>query len=179
MNAIESKPIERAFTFCPNCGTSRPDHSSPFRCEKCEYANYFGPVMAVGALVENTDGQLLLVRRARDPGKGKWGLPGGFVDQGESAEQATAREILEETGLVIRSFDYMYSAPNWYDYQGFISPVVDLFFRCTVETNDGIQLAEDELEHAEWAIPADSHLDNMAFESNREALEFWLDRHAQ
>lgn len=179
MDAVGSKHIEKAFTFCPNCGATRPDQSTPFQCTKCAYANFFGPVLAVGALIENAAGKLLLVRRAREPGKGKWGLPGGFVDQGESAEQATAREVLEETGLVVSGFDYMYSAPNWYNYHGFISPVIDLFFRCEVVSTDTLQLADDELEYSEWSQPTDKHLNNMAFQSNRNALEHWLHRYAK
>ena len=46
-------------------------------------------------------GKLLLVRRAHDPGKGRWSLPGGRVEHGESLEQAVHREVAEETGLVI------------------------------------------------------------------------------
>ena len=47
---------------------------------------FFGPFVAVGGLVINDKGQLLMVRRAKDPGKGKLGLPGGFIDAGEAVE---------------------------------------------------------------------------------------------
>ncbi|GAB5403215.1 MAG: hypothetical protein Aurels2KO_14460 [Aureliella sp.] len=171
------QPIEEAFRYCPNCGTASDapvgEARRPFRCSSCEYTNWFGPVLAVGALIENAQGQLLLVRRAREPGLGKWGLPGGFVDQGESADQAAAREVMEEVGLAIESLDYMYSAPNWYNYQGFVAPVVDIFFRAVLHTPKDVKLAVEELDLYEWAIPSEKHLENMAFESNRLALEFW------
>jgi ADP-ribose pyrophosphatase YjhB (NUDIX family) len=53
----------------------------------------------VGALVHDDDRRLLLVRRAREPGLGRWSVPGGQVEPGESDEAAVRREALEETGL--------------------------------------------------------------------------------
>ena len=49
--------------------------------------------------------QVLLVRRAQEPLKGEWSLPGGAVELGETLEQATCREVLEETGLVVETVD--------------------------------------------------------------------------
>ncbi len=97
---MKSKPIASAYKFCPHCGSSNPQPGDvPFKCSNCGFACFFGPVAAVGGLIVNDDDELLLVRRARDPGKGKWGLPGGFVDSDETAEEALVREIREETNL--------------------------------------------------------------------------------
>jgi 8-oxo-dGTP diphosphatase len=60
-------------------------------------------VACVGAVVHDAAGRLLLVRRGRDPHRGRWSLPGGRVEAGESPEQAIEREVLEETGLVVRA----------------------------------------------------------------------------
>lgn len=57
------------------------------------------PVPCVGALVHDDAGRLLVVRRAREPAAGRWSVPGGRVEPGESDEQAVSREVLEETGL--------------------------------------------------------------------------------
>ena len=56
-------------------------------------------VPCVGALVHDDEGRLLVVRRGRAPGAGRWSVPGGRVEAGESDEQALRREVLEETGL--------------------------------------------------------------------------------
>jgi ADP-ribose pyrophosphatase YjhB (NUDIX family) len=55
----------------------------------------------VGAIVRDDDGRVLLVRRGTDPGRGLWSVPGGRVEAGETAETATAREVQEETGLLV------------------------------------------------------------------------------
>lgn len=56
-------------------------------------------VPCVGALVHDDDGRLLVVRRAREPGAGRWSVPGGRVEAGESDQEAVRREAREETGL--------------------------------------------------------------------------------
>jgi 8-oxo-dGTP diphosphatase len=56
-------------------------------------------VPCVGALVHDDDGRLLVVQRGHDPGKGRWSVPGGRVEPGETDAVAVEREVLEETGL--------------------------------------------------------------------------------
>jgi ADP-ribose pyrophosphatase YjhB (NUDIX family) len=58
-------------------------------------------VPCVGAIVRDDRGRLLLVRRGTEPAKGRWSVPGGRVEPGESAGQAVVREVHEETGLRI------------------------------------------------------------------------------
>lgn len=169
-------PIETVCKYCPRCGNeNKTVDKVPFRCESCGFSNFFGPVAAVGGLVVNDQQQILLVRRARDPGKGQWGLPGGFVDRNETAEEALAREIVEETQLVMTSCQLLLTQPNLYNYHGVVAPVIDLFYVCEVIKHDKVILAQDELELFEWARPNAKHLENMAFESNKLALEKWLE----
>jgi ADP-ribose pyrophosphatase len=175
MLVMKTQSIEFCFQFCPHCGAKNPQSGSvPFRCQQCGFVNFFGPVAAVGGLVTNDDDQLLLVRRARDPGRGLWGLPGGFVDRNETVEQALVREVREETQLRITSSQYLMSYPNQYNYRGIVAPVIDFFFCCRVESADQLALADDELEHHLWIRPTRGHLDAMAFPSNRVAIEAWL-----
>jgi ADP-ribose pyrophosphatase YjhB (NUDIX family) len=59
-------------------------------------------VPCVGALVQDDEGRLLVVRRAHDPGRGQWSVPGGRVERDESDQAAVRREVLEETGLHVQ-----------------------------------------------------------------------------
>lgn len=60
------------------------------------------PTVAVGAVVQDAAGRLLTVRRGNPPAQGRWTLPGGRVEAGESLAEAVAREVAEETGLAVR-----------------------------------------------------------------------------
>lgn len=74
--------------------------------EKREYPSL--PVVAVGAVVIH-DGKLLMVRRGLPPAAGLWSIPGGRVELGETLKEAVEREILEETGLVVRAQEPVFS----------------------------------------------------------------------
>lgn len=63
------------------------------------YAEPVDVVPAASAVITDSDGRVLLVRRGNDPQRGRWSVPGGRVEAGESLRQAAAREALEETGL--------------------------------------------------------------------------------
>jgi len=167
--------IEHAVAYCPRCGQQNPHRGNiPFRCPECEFTLFFGPVAAVGGLIVDPSHRLLLVRRARDPGKGLWGLPGGFVDRGETIEEALTREVHEETGLNLISHRLLATFPNQYNYRGVVSPVIDLFYVCCVSNPEEIQLEQRELAGYVWTVPDDQHLGAMAFPSNRQAIEVWL-----
>ncbi len=59
------------------------------------------PIAGVGAVITNSGGQLVLVRRAQSPRRGQWSIPGGKLEWGETAREALLREVLEETGLTV------------------------------------------------------------------------------
>ena len=75
--------------------------------------NYKSPKLTVDGAVFK-DGRILLIKRKNEPFKGKWALPGGFVEYNEKTEDAAVREVFEETGLKtkIKNLVGVYSDPN-------------------------------------------------------------------
>ena len=104
------------FAFCPECGTPlesrRLKELEPERatCPKCDFVHYDSPSIAVGGIFE-TDGGIVLLQRGIEPGYGEWVFPGGYVDRGESVEEAVVRETREEVGadVVIERLLNVYS----------------------------------------------------------------------
>ncbi len=170
--------ISEAYRFCPVCGTKREKlaPARPFRCGACGHTSFFGPVTAVGTVITNKLGQVLLIERAKEPGLGKLGLPGGFVDPGEGAELAARREIKEEIGISVGAMRYIMTAPNSYTYHGIVLPVLDIFFCANITDEREILHDESEVSSWMWVHLSPEILERMAFPSNRQALESFLDQ---
>lgn len=102
-NRIEVSKVRKEIKFCPYCAGGLEQRMADGRmrhvCTSCSEVYYQNPLPAATALVVNNYGQLLLGKRAVEPALGQWCLPGGFVELGESMEQAALRELQEETGL--------------------------------------------------------------------------------
>ena len=170
-----SQPIRKAWKFCPKCGVPAAQKGrNPFACSSCEFTHFFAPVSAVGSIITDPSGQVLLLIRGKDPGQGKFGLPGGFIDAGETVEDALIREVLEEVQLNVISQRYLVSFPNEYIFHGFVLPVTDMFFVAEVETFDGMKTQQGEIDAWHFCRLGKKELARMAFDSNRRALEVYL-----
>ena len=157
-----------AFRFCPRCGGTLERRllkaTEPERlvCGRCAFVFYLDPKIAVGTIITTARDRLVLVRRAIDPGYGKWVFPGGYVDRGEPLTAAAIREAREECGLGIR----IDSLVNIYSYAG-RAPVIVVYAGTAV---DGTLMPDEEsLEAAEFerdAIP----WNDLAFRSTGDGL---------
>src|SRR5262249_45948947 len=117
----------------------------------------------------DSQGRVLVIRRAKDPAAGKLGVPGGFIDFGESAEEGMRREVREEVGLELDRVRFLVSYPNLYHYRDVIYPVVDLYFAADAVNPEAAQPL-DAVTAVEWRTLADLPDEELAFESMRVAL---------
>lgn len=118
---------------------------------------------------------MILLRRAHDPGKGLLGLPGGFVDPGETAEAALRRETFEEVGLEVPDWQYLASFPNRYLYRGIGYEVLDFFFTGRVDSFRSAQ-SKKEVDGLCFLKTAEIELAEIAFVSVRAALKLFRER---
>lgn len=160
------------FKFCPKCGSDCfvENNFKSKRCEKCGFVYYFNPCSSTIALIINQNEELLVATRAHDPAKGTLDLPGGFVDMYETGEEAVAREVQEETNLVLTDVAYLFSIPNIYVYSGFEVHTLDLVYRCYVQDTKDIK-AEDDVSKLEFIKIPELEPDRFGLTSVREVIK--------
>ncbi|MBK5201834.1 MAG: NUDIX domain-containing protein [Spirochaetaceae bacterium] len=127
--------------YCPNCGKETLSYvnNRKWSCSECHLSIYNNVAAAVGLVtIIEKDGvnNILLIKRGREPKKDYLAVPGGFVDPGESAEEAAGRECYEEIGLVPDRITYLTSATNNYKYNEIDYITCDIFFKATFKGSD-------------------------------------------
>ena len=161
------------FKFCPSCASTHftfPDNRR-FLCEDCGFTYYHNIAAAVALVLTFKDKVLFTVRNV-DPDKGKWDLPGGFIDPNETAEDAACREIREELGLDLQPSDlrYITTSPNNYLYKNVPYRTMDIFYECKL-TSDVIKVeAVDEIKELVWVKRSEINLEKIGFVSIRKVI---------
>ena len=161
------------FKFCPSCASTHftfPDNRR-FFCEDCGFT-YYHNIAAAVALVFTFEDKVLFTVRNVDPDKGKWDLPGGFIDPNETAEEAACREIREELGLNLQPSDlkYVTTSPNNYLYKNVPYRTMDIFYECALPSDVINVAAEDEIQELIWVKRSEIDLDKIGFVSIRNVI---------
>ena len=164
--------------FCHQCGTPlayayvAEEQRERWLCSSCGFIHYLNPRVVANVIPEVQDAhgnrRLLLMRRAIEPRRGYWSPPGGFVELGESTEEAARREGEEEVGLSveIEALVGVYSRPA-------VGIVVAVYRgRALSEAAaPGVEALE-----TRWFDAGDIPWDDLAFETTTRSLRDWVDR---
>ena len=166
--------LTRRFKHCPSCGgqiryqVPADDNRERATCTVCSAVHYENPLNVVGTLPVWQD-QVLLCKRAIEPRYGKWTLPAGFMELGETTAEGARRETDEEAGARIE-LQALYCVHNVVQ-----AGQVHFFYRARlldIDFNPGPETLEARLFHEE-EIP----WDELAFRTVRETLQrFFEDR---
>ncbi len=137
------------------------DRKERHYCQACDKVHFLDPKVACCAVVQGPEG-ILLIRRDIEPARGLWSYPGGYMDRGETAPEAAAREVFEETGLEV-SCQRLLGV-----YSSATSIVVVIVYEARVLS--GQAFPGPECSEARWFLPRDIPWHELAFPSVRQAL---------
>jgi 8-oxo-dGTP pyrophosphatase MutT (NUDIX family) len=163
--------VSRAVPACPHCANAV---ELPLVCDRCGWRWHANPLPAAAVLLEQRDEgaaetSVLLLRRAVQPGLGAWDLPAGYLDPGESFEQAARRETLEEAGIEVEltGLSGIYHSPA-------ANAVTVVYRGRATARSPSVRIDDESSDHA-WVsrsgVPA--WLPRMAFPSMASALADW------
>jgi 8-oxo-dGTP diphosphatase len=112
--------LAATLNYCSRCGAALRLGPLPgedrerLGCASCGFVAYVNPRLVVTTLPVTETGEVMLLRRGIEPGRGLWAQPGGFMEIDETVQQGAIRETLEETGLVVEPGDIvgLYTRPE-------------------------------------------------------------------
>ncbi|MCA9830705.1 MAG: NUDIX hydrolase [Dehalococcoidia bacterium] len=162
--------------YCMQCGqrltTAVPegDHKRRLVCMDCGFVHYINPRPVAGTIPAREDGRLLLLRRAIEPRLGSWVFPGGYMDVGETAEEAAIRETMEEAMLEVTQLQLsgVYTRPE--------PGVVVIVYEALAV---GEAAVGEETSEIAWFEPEKIPWGELAFDSTEWALRDWTRRRAE
>lgn len=164
--------------FCSNCGHKIsfgeiPDDNRPrFHCENCGTIHYQNPKIVTGCLPIWKD-KVLLCRRAIEPRKGFWNVPGGYMENGETIEEGAKREVWEEAlaKVNITSLHLVYDIPQINQvYVHFLGDLVNGEFGIGEESTEVRLFREDEIPWKEIAFSSSKRTLQLYFESRKNGI---------
>ena len=154
------------YNFCSICAGKLTKKNGHLACVKCPFVNYQNPRPTVSGLIMYRD-KILFTRRGRDPYKGWWDFPGGFMDWGEHPEETLRREIKEETGLEILVKRIVGIYPGYYPAAFDPVHILSIAYYAVAKTNK-ITPADD-AEEGRW-FPLSKLPKRIAFNNHKRIL---------
>ena len=163
-----------SLNFCSRCGTQLEfgaidgEDRDRLACPSCGHIAYVNPRLVVTVFPITEAGELVLIRRGIEPGKGWWAQPGGFLEVDETVNQAAIRETWEETGLLVEPGEIIGL------YTRLEAAVVTIAFEARIV--GGLATPTREATEIIAFAPEDIPWSGIAFSTTTWALRDWLDR---
>ncbi len=166
--------IADSLNFCSRCGAPLVFGAIPgedrdrLRCQACGHIVYVNPRLVVTTFPITDAGEIVLIRRGIEPGKGSWAQPGGFLEVDETVHEAAIRETHEETGLLIEPGEIIGL------YTRLEASVVTIAYEARIvggkaaPTPEATEVVAFAPEHIPWA--------GIAFKTTTIALRDWFER---
>ena len=169
--------ILQDWRHCPHCGGGIRGDERRVECPACGFVAYANPAPTATAVISDDEGRVLLGRRAIEPDKDRWDLPGGFVEEGEHPLDALRRELREEAALEVYPEEFL---GVWMDRYGGDAPAVStLNLYWTARITGGEPVAADDVAEVRWFPVDEIPWDQLAFRVNEKVLRAWLARRQQ
>ncbi len=158
------------FRFCGRCGArlTRRGEDGGARCESCGKSWYDNPAPTAGCVIVR-DGRALITKRARDPEKGRFDIPGGFLDPEEDPITALEREVKEELSMTIdvTYADLVHAVPHRYGEDG--DWVLAMGF--VARHSSGEPVPADDVEEVRWVTAEELEGVDFAWEHDRQLVK--------
>jgi ADP-ribose pyrophosphatase YjhB (NUDIX family) len=167
--------IAHSLTHCSRCGAElafgpvEGEDRHRLACGSCGFVAYVNPRLVVTTIPVTDTGEVVLIRRGIEPGRGSWAQPGGFLEIDETVTEAAIRETLEETGLSVEVGEIIGL------YSRLEAAVVVIAFEARV-TGGTMGVTPEALEVRTFR-PDDIPWPGIAFKTTYFALTDWLARH--
>src|SRR5687767_3518129 len=158
-----------SFRFCPRCGgeLGPAGNDSGARCDNCEKTWYHNAAPTAGCVIVRGD-KALITKRAREPEKGRFDIPGGFLDPDEDPVTGVKREIDEELGMTVEVTieDLVQAVPHRYGADGDWTLAMGFVAR----SSSGEPEAADDVEEARWVTLDELDALDFAWDHDKELV---------